>query len=206
MVWDDTPLALKTIWILLAVFALLHAVLRYTEQKTNHYIAFTLLAIVRDKVFKSLRRLCPHHLPHMYRNSYRDRNVPFHRQLSPLYGPAGGSAYIVAQPLQQRSCGYLRNAHSASGVHVPPYNGNKALYPQQKNQNNTKRLPCLSHGSRSCLFSRCIIELDGIFVDKCGKNSGYYLGYPECVPYAVRSCQSAEDKRQRQDYHDIPEQ
>lgn len=55
----DTPLALKTIWILLAVFALLRAVLRYTEQKTNHYIAFTLLAIVRDKVFKSLRRLCP---------------------------------------------------------------------------------------------------------------------------------------------------
>lgn len=33
--------------------------MRYTEQKTNHYIAFTLLAIVRDKVFKSLRRLCP---------------------------------------------------------------------------------------------------------------------------------------------------
>ena len=55
----DTPLALKTIWILLAVFALLRAVLRYTEQKTNHYIAFTLLAIVRDKVFKSLRSLCP---------------------------------------------------------------------------------------------------------------------------------------------------
>ena len=65
--------------------------MRYTEQKTNHYIAFTLLAIVRDKVFKSLRRLCPHHLPHMYRNSYRDRNVSFHRQLSPLYGSAGGS-------------------------------------------------------------------------------------------------------------------
>ena len=55
----DTPLALKTIWILLAVFALLRAVLRYTEQKANHYIAFTLLAIVRDKVFKSLRKLCP---------------------------------------------------------------------------------------------------------------------------------------------------
>jgi hypothetical protein len=27
----------------------------------------------------------------MYRNSYRDRNVPFHRQLSPLYGSAGVS-------------------------------------------------------------------------------------------------------------------
>ena len=55
----DTALSLKAIWVLMAVFALLRAVLRYTEQKTNHYIAFTLLAIVRDRVFKALRRLCP---------------------------------------------------------------------------------------------------------------------------------------------------
>lgn len=55
----DTALSLKAIWVLMAVFALFRAVLRYTEQKTNHYIAFTLLAIVRDRVFKALRRLCP---------------------------------------------------------------------------------------------------------------------------------------------------
>lgn len=55
----DTALSLKAIWVLMAVFALLRAVLRYTEQKTNHYIAFTLLAIVRDRVFKALCRLCP---------------------------------------------------------------------------------------------------------------------------------------------------
>lgn len=55
----DTPFKLKAIWIILPILALLRAVLRYAEQKTNHYIAFTLLAIVRDKVFKSLRRLCP---------------------------------------------------------------------------------------------------------------------------------------------------
>jgi len=52
-------LPLKVIWTLLIVFALVRAVLRYTEQKTNHYIAFTLLALVRDKVFKALRRLSP---------------------------------------------------------------------------------------------------------------------------------------------------
>ncbi|MBO6230709.1 MAG: ABC transporter ATP-binding protein [Ruminiclostridium sp.] len=54
--------ALRTswwIWVLLFGLALLRAVLRYAEQKTNHYIAFTLLAIVRDKVFRALRRLCP---------------------------------------------------------------------------------------------------------------------------------------------------
>ena len=47
------------LWLMLFGLALGRAVLRYTEQKTNHYIAFTLLAIVRDRVFKALRRLCP---------------------------------------------------------------------------------------------------------------------------------------------------
>lgn len=55
----DTPVSITTIWVCLIVFALLRAVLRYTEQRTNHYIAFTLLAIIRDKVFQALRRLCP---------------------------------------------------------------------------------------------------------------------------------------------------
>ena len=55
----DTPIGITAIWVCLVVFALLRAVLRYTEQRTNHYIAFTLLAIVRDKVFKALRKLCP---------------------------------------------------------------------------------------------------------------------------------------------------
>lgn len=55
----DTPIGITAIWVCLVVFALLRAVLRYTEQRSNHYIAFTLLAIVRDKVFQALRRLCP---------------------------------------------------------------------------------------------------------------------------------------------------
>ncbi|MBQ9301217.1 MAG: ABC transporter ATP-binding protein [Clostridia bacterium] len=54
-----TPLSVSAIWTCLVLFALLRAVLRYTEQRTNHYIAFTLLAIVRDRVFQALRRLCP---------------------------------------------------------------------------------------------------------------------------------------------------
>ena len=53
------PLSLGAIWALLPLLALLRAVLRYTEQRTGHYIAFTLLAIVRDRVFQALRRLCP---------------------------------------------------------------------------------------------------------------------------------------------------
>lgn len=33
--------------------------LRYGEQYINHYIAFRLLAVLRDKIFGALRRLCP---------------------------------------------------------------------------------------------------------------------------------------------------
>ena len=55
----DTEIATKTIWILLPVLALARAVLRFAEQRLNHYIAFRLLAVVRDRVFGALRRLCP---------------------------------------------------------------------------------------------------------------------------------------------------
>lgn len=33
--------------------------LRFVEQYCNHYIAFKLLAVLRDKIFSALRRLCP---------------------------------------------------------------------------------------------------------------------------------------------------
>ena len=41
------------------IFALVRGFLRYAEQACNHYIAFKLLALIRDKVFGALRRLCP---------------------------------------------------------------------------------------------------------------------------------------------------
>lgn len=48
-------------WVFAAVllFALVRGFLRYTEQSCNHFIAFKLLALIRDKVFGALRRLCP---------------------------------------------------------------------------------------------------------------------------------------------------
>ncbi len=55
----QTKITWKTEVILLLSFALLRAIFRLLEQRTNHYIAFTLLAIIRDRVFKALRRLCP---------------------------------------------------------------------------------------------------------------------------------------------------
>ena len=55
----DTPFALGVIFALVCVFALVRGVLRYAEQACNHFIAFKLLALIRDKVFRALRRLCP---------------------------------------------------------------------------------------------------------------------------------------------------
>lgn len=37
----------------------LRGILRYFEQYSNHYIAFRLLAVLRDKIFGALRALCP---------------------------------------------------------------------------------------------------------------------------------------------------
>lgn len=55
----DTPFGLKGIFASVVLFATLRAVLRYAEQSCNHFIAFKLLALIRDKVFVALRKLCP---------------------------------------------------------------------------------------------------------------------------------------------------
>ena len=50
---------LKSFAIALVFIAVLRGVLHYAEQDCNHYIAFRLLAIIRDKVFGALRALAP---------------------------------------------------------------------------------------------------------------------------------------------------
>lgn len=51
--------SLSTAVAVLAVMAVARGVLHYIEQRCNHYIAFKLLAHVRDLVFAALRRLTP---------------------------------------------------------------------------------------------------------------------------------------------------
>ncbi|MCD8155222.1 MAG: ABC transporter ATP-binding protein/permease [Clostridiales bacterium] len=55
----DTPFPLGAIFVCVILFAILRAGLRYGEQACNHFIAFKLLALIRDKVFRALRKLCP---------------------------------------------------------------------------------------------------------------------------------------------------
>ena len=56
-VLNDQPTAVLFAAVL--IFALVRGFLRYAEQACNHFIAFKLLALIRDKVFGALRRLCP---------------------------------------------------------------------------------------------------------------------------------------------------
>lgn len=54
-------IALSYGWIMGLALAcgILRGILRYFEQYSNHYIAFKLLALLRDKIFGALRTLCP---------------------------------------------------------------------------------------------------------------------------------------------------
>ncbi|MFV0395446.1 MAG: amino acid ABC transporter ATP-binding/permease protein [Coprobacillaceae bacterium] len=52
-------ITLQQVIILIVVCSLLRGLLRYGEQASNHYIAFKVLAIIRDIVFKKLRKLAP---------------------------------------------------------------------------------------------------------------------------------------------------
>ena len=55
----EGALKLSILFVSLLVSAILRGFLRYAEQACNHFIAFKLLALIRDKVFCALRRLCP---------------------------------------------------------------------------------------------------------------------------------------------------
>ena len=55
----DTPFTLGTVFTAVILLAVFRAAFRCTEQYLNHYIAFTLLALIRNRVFGALRRLCP---------------------------------------------------------------------------------------------------------------------------------------------------
>lgn len=54
-------IALSYGWIIALAIGcgVLRGLLRYLEQYSNHYIAFRLLAVLRDKIFGALRTLCP---------------------------------------------------------------------------------------------------------------------------------------------------
>ena len=55
----DMGFSIKTCITIIIACSILRGILRYIEQYSGHFIAFTILAILRDKVFKALRKLSP---------------------------------------------------------------------------------------------------------------------------------------------------
>lgn len=56
---DAAGLPLGVVIAVMAACAVARGLLRYGEQACNHFIAFKLLALIRDRVFRALRRLAP---------------------------------------------------------------------------------------------------------------------------------------------------
>lgn len=56
---NPAGIALGTVFACVLLFAVARGFLRYAEQACNHYIAFKLLALIRDRVFGALRKLAP---------------------------------------------------------------------------------------------------------------------------------------------------
>ncbi|MGP1360894.1 MAG: amino acid ABC transporter ATP-binding/permease protein [Candidatus Fimenecus sp.] len=56
---ESIVLSYTSIIVLCISCGILRGVLKYFEQYSNHYIAFKLLAVLRDKIFNVLRKLCP---------------------------------------------------------------------------------------------------------------------------------------------------
>lgn len=81
----ETPLQLDQITMILLAFVFIRALLSYGEQIRNQYIALRTLAIIRDKVFKSLRRLCPAKLERNNRKTVIDQIVSDVSELEMFY-------------------------------------------------------------------------------------------------------------------------
>ncbi|MGL4773867.1 MAG: ABC transporter ATP-binding protein [Clostridium sp.] len=59
LIGEVSSITFKGAIVIMAVSALLRGFLRYGEQLSGHYIAFKILYILRDKIFRKLRELAP---------------------------------------------------------------------------------------------------------------------------------------------------
>ena len=114
-----SPLAdVGTAFVCILVFALLRGVLRYAEQASNHYIAFKLLALIRDKVFGALRRLTPAKLEGRDRGDLISLITADIEQLEVFYAHtiSPGSITIWLSPMALTSASQL--AVTSAGVRL----------------------------------------------------------------------------------------
>lgn len=111
----ETALSLKGIFICLVIFALVRGFLRYAEQSCNHFIAFKLLALIRDKVFQALRKLCPAKLEGKDKGNLISIITSDIELLEVFYAHTI-SPCVIAFLFSIVMCGFIGNFHKVLGV------------------------------------------------------------------------------------------
>ena len=109
------PLGLAELFGCIAVMAMLRAALRYGEQACNHFIAFKLLALLRDKVFRALRALAPARL------EVRDRGdlislITSDIELLEVFYAHTISPVLIAVLFSGILCAFIGSYHPALGL------------------------------------------------------------------------------------------
>lgn len=111
----ETPFTLGFIFVSVGVFALVRGLLRYAEQACNHFIAFKLLALIRDKVFQALRRLCPAKLEGKDKGNLISVITSDIELLEVFYAHTI-SPIVIAFLFSVIMCGFIGNFHPVLGV------------------------------------------------------------------------------------------
>lgn len=110
----ETPFTLTAIFISVGIFALIRGFLRYAEQACNHFIAFKLLALIREKVFQALRRLCPAKLEGKDKGNLISVITSDIELLEVFYAHTI-SPIVIAFLFSVILCGFIGNFHPALG-------------------------------------------------------------------------------------------
>lgn len=108
-------LSLSVIFVSVCIFALLRGVLRYAEQACNHFIAFKLLALIREKVFCALRKLCPAKLEGKDRGNLISVITSDIELLEVFYAHTI-SPIVIAFIFSLIMCGYIGSFHPTLAV------------------------------------------------------------------------------------------
>ena len=112
---SDTPLTLKGVFVSVLIFAIARGFLRYAEQSCNHFIAFKLLALIRDKVFGALRKLCPAKLAGKDKGDLISVITSDIELLEVFYAHTISPA-AIAFLFTIVMCGFIGNFHTGLGV------------------------------------------------------------------------------------------
>ena len=126
---ESIPLSYGAIAGLCVGCGVLRGGLRYLEQYGNHYIAFRLLAVLRDKIFTKLRALCPAKLESRQKGSLltmitadiETLEVFYAHTVSPVCIAVLVSAVVMVVSVPDRGGGLSVHRRSAAPVFLPPH-------------------------------------------------------------------------------------